>query len=276
VLVTKIEDGDGTVLYEHVPTFRRVMDESVADEVNATLTEVVRRGTGQQAKIGRPISGKTGTTEGNFDAWFVGYTAELSAAVWVGFHEGNRAMTSPDTPFSITGGTWPAQIWSRFAIAALSGIAYAAPAGLEESATETVRIDIHRFPRGPLCPRSGGGRRGVAGGPRSVDRVPDPQSAGPGDPAERWVPTIEAFSIVDAVSLLEAGGYEVELVWDDGSAQVPGTVIGQVPGAGTTLGPGSIVQVVAAGPEPGTVVRVRGRHRADAVARPRPTASRSR
>jgi len=269
VLVTRIEDGDGTVLYEHVPTFRRVMDESVADEVNATLTEVVRRGTGQQAKIGRPISGKTGTTEGNFDAWFVGYTAELSAAVWVGFPEGNRAMTSPDTPFSITGGTWPAQIWSRFAIAALSGIAYAAPAGVEETATVTARIDTSTgFLAGPLCPRSevADVELPAALVPSIVCPIHNPQ--GLAILQDGVVPTIEAFSIVDAVSLLEAGGYEVELVWDDGSAQVPGTVIGQVPVAGTALGPGSLVQVVAAGPEPGTVVPdVVGRHRADALAR---------
>lgn len=245
------------------------MDQEVAEAVNATLTEVVRRGTGQQAKIGRPVSGKTGTTEGNFDAWFVGYTPELSAAVWVGFPQGNRAMTAPETPFSITGGTWPAQIWSRFALAALSGTPYTAATDVGGTATVSARIDTSTgFLAGPLCPRSAVADVELPAAlvPSIVCPIHNPQGlmtlqAG-------VVPAIDDYSIVEAVSVLEANGYAVELVWDDGSAHVPGTVIGQVPAAGTSLGAGAVVQVIAAGPEPGTVVpSVVGRHRADAIAR---------
>ena len=269
VLVTRIEDGSGKVLYQHVPTFTRVMDESVAEAVTATLTEVVRRGTGQQAKIGRPFSGKTGTTEGNFDAWFVGYTPEISAAVWVGFPQGNRAMNAPDTPFSITGGTWPAQIWSRFAIAALSGVPYSDPVAADGRATVSVRIDTATgFLAGPLCPRSevADVELPVALVPSIVCPIHNPQ--GLAALADGVVPAIDSFGIVEAVSLLEAGGYDVQLVWDDESPQVPGTVIGQVPDAGTALGADGVVQVIAAGPEPGTILPdVVGRHRADAIAR---------
>ena len=269
VLVTRIVAPNGDVLYDHVPTFTRVMDEDVAERVNATLTEVVRRGTGQQAKIGRPISGKTGTTEGNFDAWFVGYTPELSAAVWVGFAEGNRAMNAPDTPFSITGGTWPAQIWSRFAIAALSGVPYASTADLGGAETVRVQIDTSTgFLAGPLCPRAQVADVVLPAAlvPSIVCPIHNPEglaalSAGA-------VPNIDGYTIVEAVSLLEAGGYGVELVWDNASPQVPGTVTGQVPAGGTSLGAGAVVLVIAAGPEPGTVVPdVMGRHRADAIAR---------
>jgi 1A family penicillin-binding protein len=269
VLVTRIEDQDGHVLYSHVPTFTRVMDESVAEQVTATLTEVVRRGTGQQAKIGRPVAGKTGTTEGNFDAWFVGYTPEISAAVWVGFPEGNRSMNAPDTPFSITGGTWPAQIWSRFAIAALSGIPYSGDTSGDGSATVHARIDISTgYLAGPLCPRAEVADVDLPAGlvPTIVCPVHNPE--GLAALQTGVVPTVEAFGIVDAVSLLEAGGYDVQLVWDDGSAQVPGTILGQIPAAGTPLAPGSVVQLVAAGPEPGTVLPdVIGRHRSDAITR---------
>ena len=269
VLVTRIADRDGTVLYEHVPTFTRVMDVSVATEVNATLTEVVRRGTGQQAKIGRPISGKTGTTEGNFDAWFVGYTPELSAAVWVGYPEGNRAMNAPDTPFSVTGGTWPAQIWSRFGLAALSGIPYATAASADGAATVTARIDTSTgFLAGPLCPRGEVADVVLPAAlvPSIVCPIHNPE--GLAVLQDGVVPAVDSYSIGEAVSLLEAGGYEVQLAWDDDSALVPGTVLGQVPAAGSVLSPGGIVQVIAAGPEPGTVVpNVLGRHRADAIAR---------
>ena len=269
VLVTRIETSDGAVLYEHVPILTRVMDEAVATEVSATLTDVVRRGTGQQAKIGRPISGKTGTTEGNFDAWFVGYTAELSAAVWVGYAEGNRSMNAPDTPFSITGGTWPAQIWSRFAISALSGIPYASAVAAGAQQTVSVRIDTSTgFLAGPLCPRASVADVVLPVGlvPSIVCPIHNPE--GLVTLESGVVPTIGEFPIVQAVSLLEAGGYDVQLMWDDSSPQVPGTVIGQIPAAGSLLGAGGVVQVIAAGPEPGTVVpNVLGRHRADAIAR---------
>lgn len=72
IFITRIEAADGTVIYEPVPTVTDAMSASVADRVTAVLTETVRRGTGQQAKIGRPTAGKTGTTEANHDAWFVG------------------------------------------------------------------------------------------------------------------------------------------------------------------------------------------------------------
>ena len=57
----------------------------LARTVTAVLQQVVQRGTGINARIGRPVAGKTGTTDLRKDAWFVGYTPELVAAVWVGF-----------------------------------------------------------------------------------------------------------------------------------------------------------------------------------------------
>lgn len=268
VLVSRIEDRDGRTIYEHFPAFRRVLDEAVAEQVTATLTETVRRGTGQQAKIGRPIAGKSGTTEGTHDAWFVGYTPELVAAVWVGFAEGNRAMVAPNTLFTVTGGTWPAQIWSRFAISALGGVGYSnAPAGVEDDMV-TVKIDISTgFLAGPLCPRA------------TVANVEMKRSAVPSivcpihNPdglavlADGHVPAVDTYTIVDAVSVLEAAGYGIDLLWVD-VPQVPGTVIGQFPEPGADLPVGSIVELVVAGPEPGTVAPdVVGRHRADAALR---------
>ena len=149
ILVTRIEAPDGTDIYEPVPT---VTDALTAWQrrVTAALTEVCR-GTGQQAKIGRPTAGKTGTTEDHHDAWFVGYTAEMVAAVWVGFPEGTGPMDA-DTPYTITGGTWPAQIWGRFAIGALSG-PLRLP-GRRRCGLVSVEIDTSTgFLAGPFCPR---------------------------------------------------------------------------------------------------------------------------
>ncbi len=269
VLVTRVESADGTVLFEHVPTFSRVLDASVVDQVTATLSEAVRCGTGQQAKIGRPVAGKTGTTEANHDAWFVGYTPEISAAVWVGYAEGNRALMAPDTPYTITGGTWPAQIWSRFAISALSGIAYT-PTG-EAASGELVSVSVDTstgYLAGPLCPRAT-----VAALRLDAGRVPSiicpiHNPVGVLATGDGTVPGVENLAIIVAVSLLESAGYSIRIAWAMETDYLPGTIIGQFPAGGSILGTGQIVEIVASGPEPGTVApSVVGRTRLEALTR---------
>jgi beta-lactam-binding protein with PASTA domain len=81
------------------------------------------------------------------------------------------------------------------------------------------------------------------------------------------VPGVGTYTIVDAVSVLEAAGYTISLLWAD-VPQVPGTVIGQFPAPGSELPIGSKVELVVAGPEPGTIAPdVLGRHRSDATER---------
>lgn len=118
--VTRVVAPDGTVLYEHAPDRQRVIPAETARKVNAVLEQVVSRGTGINARIGRPVAGKTGTGEEWRDAWFVGSTPELTTAVWVGFPDEERSMVPPATRARVTGGLWPAQIWGRFAGGALA------------------------------------------------------------------------------------------------------------------------------------------------------------
>ncbi|MDX1692075.1 MAG: transglycosylase domain-containing protein, partial [Acidimicrobiia bacterium] len=270
VFVTRIEDGDGNVLHEHLPTFTRVFSAEVAAQVTAALTDAVRRGTGQQAKIGRPVAGKSGTTEGNHDAWFVGYTPEIVAAVWVGFAEGNVPMVAPHTEYSITGGTWPARIWSRFAISALEGVAYS-PAEVATGADDLVQVSLDTstgFLAGPLCPRSHVAQVQLRAAvvPSIVCPIHNPQ--GVAVRADGTVPEVLLYDLIDAVSYLEASGYEVAIGWDDVADLVPGTIIAQEPEAGTPLPAGSEVHITASGPEPGTSTPdLIGRHRADATER---------
>jgi penicillin-binding protein 1A len=269
VLVTRVEAPDGTILFEHVPTFTRVFDAAVAEDVTAALTEVVRRGTGQQAKIGRPVAGKSGTTEGNHDAWFVGYTPELAAAVWVGFPEGNRPLEAPDTPYTITGGTWPAQIWSRFAISALSGIAYSTTEGEADTDVVTVSVDTSTgFLAGPLCPRATVAvlRLHPSLVPSIVCPIHNPD--GVQTVVAGVVPDVGALAAIEAVAVLESAGYVVHLGWALETSHLPGSVIGQFPSGGSALGPGGVVEIIASGPEPGTVTPdVMGRLSGDALAR---------
>ncbi|MBV8161387.1 MAG: PASTA domain-containing protein, partial [Acidimicrobiia bacterium] len=120
VLITKVTNAAGTVLYEHQPDPRPALAPAVVDQVRSVLEQVVERGTGVLARIGRPVAGKTGTGEQWRDAWFVGFTPDLVTSVWVGFADAQRSMVPPVTRVKVQGGTWPAQIWQLYMSAALA------------------------------------------------------------------------------------------------------------------------------------------------------------
>jgi penicillin-binding protein 1A len=88
VAVKWVEDADGQVLEKHATLGERVMSEQQAFVMTSMLQGVVQRGTGKAAKaLGRPVAGKTGTTNDFIDAWFVGYSPTLVAGVWVGIDD---------------------------------------------------------------------------------------------------------------------------------------------------------------------------------------------
>ncbi len=123
--VVRITDSSGKVLEDN--RFRRpqrVLPSPVADQVNDVLADVVRKGTGKAADIGRPngTGGKTGTSEDFGDAWFVGYTPQLSTAVWMGYADSRRSMENIKGVAKVYGGTLPAETWKNFMSKALEGV----------------------------------------------------------------------------------------------------------------------------------------------------------
>jgi penicillin-binding protein 1A len=102
------------------PRRKRVVADWVADTVTEILEDNIEAGTGTGAAIGRPAAGKTGTTEEHSDAWFCGYTPNLSTTVWVGYPQAEIPMESVHG-ISVAGGTFPAQIWRLFMSTALDG-----------------------------------------------------------------------------------------------------------------------------------------------------------
>ncbi|MCK9229980.1 MAG: PBP1A family penicillin-binding protein [Syntrophales bacterium] len=86
--IRMIVDRSGTVIEENKPSLKRAIDPRIAFITSHLLQGVVQSGTGWRVKaLGRPVAGKTGTTNDLRDAWFIGYTPSLVAAVWVGFDD---------------------------------------------------------------------------------------------------------------------------------------------------------------------------------------------
>jgi len=114
VVIVKVLDRNGKVIDEANPEQHNVISESSAADLTSMLQDVIRAGTGRRANIGRPAAGKTGTTSDYHDAWFVGYTPDLVASVWIG-NDDNTSLGG------IYGGTVPATIWKNFMTEALKG-----------------------------------------------------------------------------------------------------------------------------------------------------------
>lgn len=120
--ITRITDRNGDTVYERGrPETRQAFEAKAAGVLNAALERVVTEGTGRAAAVGRPLAGKTGTTENYGNAWFIGYVPQLSTAVWVGHPEGDIPMTNV-RGVSVTGGSFPARIFGRAMRTALEGV----------------------------------------------------------------------------------------------------------------------------------------------------------
>jgi len=269
VFVTSIEDADGSQLLGSVPVVTQALESSVANAVTAALTEVVQRGTAQQARIGRAVAGKTGTSQQHHDAWFVGYTPELSAAVWVGFPDAQVPLEYPATPYTITGGTWPAQIWARFASEALEGVPYGQLSELSGEGTTSVAIDTSTgYLAGPLCPRE---HVHLIEVPRDLAPsviCPIHNPLGLGAQGIGTVPDVVGLTVSSAVAELSDHGYRTLLEWVPASPLAPGTVFGISPAPGSAAAEGSAVTLSVAGPEPGSAVPgLLGLPLADAIGR---------
>jgi penicillin-binding protein 1A len=114
--ITEIRDRSGALLYKRQGDGGgQVMTPEIAGEMNAMLAGVIARGTGRAAQLDRPVAGKTGTTQDFHDAWFVGYSADLVAGVWLG-NDDNSAMNH------VTGGMLPARVWRAFMTQAVQGM----------------------------------------------------------------------------------------------------------------------------------------------------------
>jgi len=116
-MIRRVTSYDGALLEEAHPEVHDVVSPDVARTMTAMLEEVIQFGTGIQARsLGRPAAGKTGTTQDYTDAWFIGFTPQLTTGVWVGYDDKQISLGKKET-----GARAALPIWLEFMKAALEG-----------------------------------------------------------------------------------------------------------------------------------------------------------
>ena len=134
--VSKITDAAGNVIYQHDADPQRVMSTQSARQEIVALQAVVTGGTGTRARLSdRPVAGKTGTTDKHGDAWFIGFTPQLTTAVWMGNPESVVPMNDVGG-INVFGGTFPALVWHNFMEQAMDGLpveTFTAPAPIRKT-----------------------------------------------------------------------------------------------------------------------------------------------
>lgn len=121
--IKSITNSDGDTVYKANTKPERVMSENTAYQMTEMMQKVVEDGTGKKAKIDRPVAGKTGTTQSGYegissnrDVWFVGYTPEWTAAVWMGYDKPNKKhLLKNSSPLA-------AAFWGKVMEEALEGV----------------------------------------------------------------------------------------------------------------------------------------------------------
>lgn len=113
--IDRIEDRNGKVIFKQATKPERAIAVTDSRTVTQVLTQVVQRGTGTAAQVpGWQVAGKTGSTDLNQDAWFVGITPKLATAIWMGSPAGKVSMYNVGRFPKVYGGTYPAMIFSAY------------------------------------------------------------------------------------------------------------------------------------------------------------------
>jgi membrane peptidoglycan carboxypeptidase len=217
--IQTITTGNGEILYKLNPKPVQAFSTDIADIVNYALQKVVTSGTGKAAKaLGRPVAGKTGTTNDNKSALFAGYTPELATAVmFVKDGPDGQPMSLSGTGgmSSVTGGSYPARIFTAYMKAALKDLPVQKFAGLP------------------------------SGQPNGANPTDSPSASPAPTPAPTvlvTVPNLRGATAEDATSVLQGLGLSVVLELQPGvDPNLPRYVLDQNPPADTPMNTGTTV-----------------------------------
>jgi membrane peptidoglycan carboxypeptidase len=121
-LISQVLGSNNGVLYEGRPQTQEVFAADVMADLTYALKNVVTSGSGFAAlKLGRPAAGKTGTSQSNASAWFSAYTPQLAASVALFRDDATQSLKGVGGLATVTGGSFPARIWTAFMKGALKG-----------------------------------------------------------------------------------------------------------------------------------------------------------
>ena len=223
--IRSITAGSGEILYKLNPKPVQAFSTDIADTVNYALQKVVEVGTGKAAKaLGRPVAGKTGTTNDNKSALFAGYTPELATAVmFVKDGPDGQPMTLSGTGGmrSVTGGSYPARIFTAYMKGALKDLPVQKFAGLPSGQ-----------PNGANPTDS-----------PSASAVPTVAPVDPAAPVVAvTVPDVRRAKVADATAVLQGLGLSVVLELQPGAVSTSQLyVVDQLPASTTVVNSGSAV-----------------------------------
>jgi len=164
--IQRIVDARGRVVQEHRSLTWRVLNENVAELMVDMLAEVIRSGTGAgiRRQLSFPAAGKTGTSNDFRDAWFIGFTDDLCAAVWMG--NDDFSSTGRQGRTGVSGATIPAPVWARFMRVA-QPLAGSAHPEREQPRVIEINPSTQGSPRAPVPPDApeprGNGEEGAGG-----------------------------------------------------------------------------------------------------------------
>ncbi|NJR14024.1 MAG: penicillin-binding protein, partial [Phyllobacteriaceae bacterium] len=168
-LIERVSKPDGTVIYDNRgAASARIINADIAAEMNRMMSVTVSAGTAKKAAFDWPSAGKTGTSQNSRDAWFIGYTAHMTAGVWFGNDDG-------DPMKDVTGGSLPATAWREFMVAAHKGLDPQPLIGTDRARPTTI-LDIIA---GELGNDAGSGRPDTSG----LNALPDAATTGATPPA---------------------------------------------------------------------------------------------
>jgi penicillin-binding protein 1A len=184
-MIRRVTSYDGALLEEAHPEVHDVLTPEVARTMTAMLEEVIQFGTAIQAKsLGRPAAGKTGTTQDYTDAWFIGFTPQLTSGVWVGFDDKQISLGKKET-----GARAALPIWMEFmrsALANVPAVEFANVVPLEQQAGEhEVHVDTPDTAPTEDEPRAIPKEKSPAAVPPLKTSAADPSAANSGNAAPR-------------------------------------------------------------------------------------------
>jgi penicillin-binding protein 1A len=245
--ILKVTDAQGNIIEQSKSAGKQVIGKNTARIVNSILKEVINRGTGRRAFLGRPAAGKTGSAEYMQDAWFVGYTPDLSAAVWMGYPSGSIQMGTVHG-YGPYGGGIPAIIWRKFMSKALEGVPWSNFIGGEEFPDKAV-VRVTVCTESELLPNSYCPSTKVKTYPKGKEPTDYCNIHEAPEKVALQVPNVIGKPVGEATDVIAAQGLVVNKTYEANSQVPKDQVISQSPQAGTSVDNGTTVTiVVSSGP----------------------------